>query len=138
MLWFGDVFWGGDFGPLEMIGTGSVDRIPNYARDGPSIAEYLATIFSLIVGPHARMVIENYEKLKIMSNAAKKDNLVFAKSMSDNSFKDDSPISSQGSTSSDESQDLEDIQREIRIMENIEAVLREFQDHSEKKYFDCI
>lgn len=68
----------------------------------------------------------------------KKGNLVFAKSMSDNSFKDDSPISSQCSTSSDESQDLEDIQREIRITENIEAVLREFQDHSEKKYFDCI
>lgn len=53
MLWFGDVFWGGDFGHLEMTGTGSVDRIPNDARDGPSIAEYLATIFSLIVGSHA-------------------------------------------------------------------------------------
>jgi hypothetical protein len=51
--------------------------------------------------------------------------------MPDNSFRDDSP------TSSDESQDLEDIEREIRIMKSIEAALREFQDYSQKKCFDC-
>lgn len=72
-----------------------------------------------------------------MTNAAKEDNLVFAKFMLDNSFRDDSPTSSQDSTSSDESQDLEDIEREIRIMKSIEAALREFQDHSQKKCFDC-
>ncbi|EIE76841.1 hypothetical protein RO3G_01545 [Rhizopus delemar RA 99-880] len=26
VLWFGDVFWGGGFGPLEIIETGSVDQ----------------------------------------------------------------------------------------------------------------
>ncbi|KAG1140276.1 hypothetical protein G6F37_009172 [Rhizopus arrhizus] len=112
-------------------------RIPNDARDGSCIAEYLTTIISLAVGSHDRIVTENYEKLKIMTNAAKEDNLVFTKSMPDNSFRDNSPTSSQDSTSSDESQDLEDIEREIRIMKNIEAALREFQDHSQKKCFDC-
>jgi hypothetical protein len=61
------------------------------------------------------MVTENFEKLTIMTVAAKEDDLVFMNSMPNNSFKEDSPMSSRESTSSDESEDLEDIEREIRI-----------------------
>ncbi|CAO3677425.1 unnamed protein product [Rhizopus microsporus] len=74
------------------------------------------------------MVTENFEKLRIMSNDAKEDNLVFIKSMSNSPFKDDSSISSQDSYLSDESQDLEGMEREIRILRSIEIAMRKFQD----------
>lgn len=128
-------------------------RIPTDARDSYSIAEYLMTVISLIVSSRVvfntchlthislyllqRMLIENFEKLRIICDAAKEDDRVFANSVLNVSCRDDSSISSQESDLSDGSQDLEVIEREIRVKRNIKEAMGKFKDELSKKYFDC-
>ncbi|KAI8645696.1 hypothetical protein BD408DRAFT_338216 [Parasitella parasitica] len=111
--------------------------IPHDALDGVSIAEYLVTIISLV-----RMVAENYEKLKIMMDITKKDDIVFAKYQSQNLFKDSSSSSQSSKTESSqssvaESNDPDEEERKTRISQNIQAALDKFNEESMKKYFDC-
>ncbi|KAI7887587.1 uncharacterized protein EV154DRAFT_12277 [Mucor mucedo] len=98
------------------------------------------TVISLI-----RMVIENFEKLRIICDAAKEDDRVFANSVSNISCKEDSSISSQESDSSDGSQDLEVIERELRVKRNIKEATGKFKGQlllynncdSEHQTFSC-
>jgi hypothetical protein len=74
-----------------------------------------------------------------MCDAARKDDLAFANSIpSENSYKKaNSSTSSEDSNVSDESQDLEGVEREIRVMKSIQVAMSEFEDQVGKRYFDC-
>ncbi|CEP10112.1 hypothetical protein [Parasitella parasitica] len=115
--------------------------IPHNAQDGLSIAEYLVTVISLV-----RMIAENYEKLKIMMDIVRKDDLVFGKYYSKDLFIDSTISSASSSQSSGGAESLRssvaesnefDEERRLRISQNIEAALEQFSENSSKRCFNC-
>ncbi|ORE13986.1 hypothetical protein BCV71DRAFT_276999 [Rhizopus microsporus] len=104
-------------------------RIPNNNQEGASVAEYLATIISLV-----RMIIRNFEIIKLMTDIAKEDNLVFLSSSltPDMCYREDTPYSSQSSSSSSaSSQEWLAQERKARIMQKIDDAIATFDDNGE-------
>ncbi|CAO3663906.1 unnamed protein product [Rhizopus stolonifer] len=104
-------------------------KIPNTDQGGASVAEYLATVISLV-----RIVIQNFEIIKLIIDIAKEDDLVFLSStLTPNTiYREDSPLSSSSSSiSSLSSQNWEAEERKIRILQKIDAAITGFTENNE-------
>lgn len=80
------------------------------------------------------MIIRNFEIIKLMTDIAKEDNLIFLSfSLTpDICYRDDSPHSSQSSSSSSSSSQEWSIQeRKARIMQKIDDAIAIFNDNNE-------
>ncbi|KAG1136864.1 hypothetical protein G6F37_011659 [Rhizopus arrhizus] len=102
-------------------------RIPNNDQEGTSVADYLATVISLI----------NFEIIKLMTDIAKEDNLAFFSSSltPDICYRDDSSHSSQSSSSSSSSsQEWSTQERKARIMQKIDDAIATFDDNNMQGY----
>ncbi|KAG2201512.1 hypothetical protein INT46_002887 [Mucor plumbeus] len=80
------------------------------------------------------MIIKNFEIIKLMTDIAKEDNLVFLSSSltPDICYRDDSPHSSQSSSSSSSSsQEWSTQERKARIMQKVDDAIATFDDNNE-------
>lgn len=80
------------------------------------------------------MIIRNFEIIKLMTDIAKEDNLVFLSSSltPDMCYRDDTPYSSQSSSSSSSSsQEWLAQERKARIMQKIDDAIATFDDNGE-------
>lgn len=85
------------------------------------------------------MVTENFDKIRIMVDIAKKDDLVFVSSTPVTYYRENSPCSTNDTNNSKDSnlsQDPKDAVRELRIMDIIDNAMEDFNKRSSRLYLD--